>query len=94
MSSGNVYRFSVKKDADDSATLIDMNAVEEVVSLSKTAEEVGKNLARELKAQGVDIGERNDIKEFILKQISLAEKDGQTRHVQVLDEEGLADLII
>lgn len=94
MSSSNVYRFSVKKDADDSATLIDMNAVDEVVSLSKTAAEVGKNLEQELKAQGVDIGERNDIKEFILKQIGLAEKDGQTRHVQLLDEEGLADLII
>ena len=88
----NVFRFSVKKGADDSASLIDMNAVEEIVSLSKTAEELGKNLEQELKTQGVS--EKDDLREFILNQINLAEKDGQTRHVQVLDEEGLADLII
>ena len=94
MSSGNVFRFSVKKGDNDSQTLVDMNAVEEIVSLSKTAEELGKNLENELNSQGLNILEKDALKEFIIEQIGLTEKDGQLRHVQLLDEDGLADLII
>lgn len=85
--SGNVFRFSVKKGTDDSDRLVDMDAVEEVVSLSKKAAKLGKQLEKEFVAQ-------DGLKSFIRSQIEATASDGQTRHVQVMDEDALADLII
>ena len=93
--SDNVFRFSVKKGEGDTADkLIDLNAVEEVVRLSKEAAEVGKSLEQELAAQDFDIAAQNGLKNFIREQIEATQQDGQTRHVQVMDEDALADLII
>lgn len=92
--SDNVFRFSVKKGNDDSDKLVDMNAVAEVVRLSKEAMEAGKRLEQELAAQDTENSYKNGLKAFIREQIEAAAQDGQTRHVQVLDEEALADLII
>ena len=61
--SANVFRFSVKKGEGDTADkLVDMNAVEEVVRLSKEAAKVGKRMEKELAAQDVDIAAQNGIK--------------------------------
>lgn len=87
----NVYRFSVKNDSDK---LIDMNAVEEVVELSKKAVTVSKSLEKELAKQDLDIVAQNELKNFIREQIEASQHDGQTRHVQIIDENALADLII
>ena len=87
----NVYRFSVKNDSE---TLIDMNAVEEVVELSKEAVAVSKSLEKEFSTQDLDIFVQNELKNFIREQIEASQLDGQTRHVQVIDENALADLII
>lgn len=93
--SDNVFRFSVKKgDGDTADKLIDINAVEEVVKLSKQAAQVGKRLENELAAQDFDIAAQNGLKNFIREQIEATLQDGQTRHVQVMDEDALADLII
>jgi len=93
--SDNVFRFSVKKGEGDAADkLIDMNAVEEVVKLSKEAAKVGKSLEQELAAQDFDLAAKNGLKNFIREQIEATQSDGQTRHVQVMDEDALADLII
>ena len=64
-----------------------MNAVEEIVRLSRAAAAYGEleNNFDEPEA---------DLKKFIREQIEAVENDGQTRHVRVLDEIGLADLII
>ena len=88
--SDNVYRFSVKNDSE---TLVDMNAVEEVVMLSKEAAELGKQLEAELAAQNSDVVQ-DSLKKFIREQIEASISDGQTRHVQVMDEDALVDLII
>lgn len=88
--SGNVFRFSVKNDSE---TLVDMNAVEEVVSLSKNAAELGKQLEAELTAQDAE-AVQDGLKKFIRSQIEATTGDGQTRHVHVMDEDALADLII
>lgn len=87
----NVYRFSVKNDSDK---LIDMNAVEEVVELSKKAVTVSKSLEKVLAEQDLDIVAQNELKNFIREQIEASQHDGQTRHVQIIDENALADLII
>ena len=93
--SDNVFRFSVKKGEGDTADrLIDMNAVDEVVKLSKEAAKVGKSLEKELAAQDLDLAAQNGLKNFIREQIEATLQDGQTRHVQVMDEDALADLII
>ena len=85
----NVYRFSMKQDDK----LVDMNAVEEIVSLSKEAAELGKQLEAELAAQNSDVVQ-DSLKKFIREQIEASINDGQTRHVQVMDEDALVDLII
>lgn len=92
----NVFRFSVKQNEsqNDSAKLVDMNVVEEVVSLSKNAVEVSKRLEEELSMQNNDNSEQNSLKKFIREQIESSERDGKTRHVQVVDGDGLADLVI
>ena len=87
----NVYRFSVKNDSDK---LVDMNAVEEVVELSREAVAISKRLEKELATQDLDIIVQNELKNFIREQIEASQRDGQTRHVQVIDEDALADLII
>lgn len=94
MSSGNTFRFSVKKSDNNSEKLIDMTAVEEIVNMSQKAEKLSKRLEEELTAQGINPSEKDGLREFIINQIGLTEHDGQIRHVQVLDENGLADLII
>ena len=68
------------------------NVIEEVVRLSKHAEEVGKRLESALITQNVD--GQSELKKYIRKQLAATEQDGQTRHVQVLDSNGFADLII
>ena len=88
--SDNVYRFSVKNDSE---TLVDMNAVEEVVMLSKEAAELGRQLEAELAAQDADVVQ-DSLKKFIREQIEASINDGQTRHVQLMDEDALVDLII
>lgn len=90
--SSNVFRFSVKGENSDK--LVDMNAVEEVVRLSKKAVAVSKRLEKELDAQDADIFVQNELKNFIREQIEASQRDGQTRHIQVIDEDALADLII
>lgn len=90
--SSNVFRFSVKGENSDK--LVDMNAVEEVVRLSKKAVAVSKRLEKELDAKDADIFAQNELKNFIREQIEASQSDGQTRHVQVIDEDALADLII
>lgn len=85
----NVYRFSMKQDDK----LVDMNAVEEIVSLSKEAAELGKQFEAELAAQNSDYTQ-DSLKKFIREQIEASINDGQTRHVQVMDEDALVDLII
>lgn len=83
------FRFSVKQGDK----LVDMNAVEEVVRLSKEAERLGKQLETELAAQDADVVQ-DSLKKFIREQIEASINDGQTRHVQVMDEDVLVDLII
>lgn len=83
------FRFSVKQGDK----LVDMNAVEEVVNLSREAERLGKQLETELAAQDADTVQDN-LKKFIRAQIEATAQDGQVRHVQVMDEDALADLII
>ncbi len=88
--SDKVFRFSASNNAD---TLVDMNAVEEVVSLSAEAAKLGKQLEAELAAQDADSAQ-DGLKKFIRSQIEASMSDGQTRHVQVMDEDALADLVI
>ncbi|MBR6961246.1 hypothetical protein IKH79_00570 [Candidatus Saccharibacteria bacterium] len=71
---------------------VDMKVVEAVVRLSKHAEDVGKQLESALAELKAD--EQSEIQKFIRKQLAATEDDGQTRHVQVLDSYGFADLII
>ena len=92
MSSGNVFKFSVKGENSD--RLVDMNAVDEVVRLSENAVAVSKRLEKDLDTQDADIFVQNELKNFIREQIEASQRDGQTRHVQVIDEDALADLII
>ena len=87
----NVYRFSVSKTNSDK--LVDMTAVEEVVRLSKEAEMLGKQLEAEITAQNADSAQ-DGLKMFIRSQIEASMSDGLTRHVQIVDEDTLADLII
>lgn len=88
--SGNVFRFSASKDGN---ALVDMNAVDEVVSLSKNAAELGKQLEAELATQNADTAQ-DGLKKFIRSQIEATANDGQTRHVHVMDADALADLVI
>ncbi len=83
------FRFSVKQGNK----LVDMSAVEEVVSLSREAERLGKQLETELAAQNAD-NVQDNLKKFIRAQIEATAQDGQIRHVQVMDEDALADLLI
>lgn len=80
----NVFRFSMSPDSEK---LVDMNVVEEVVRLSQNAAQVGKQLESELDTQ-------DGLKKFIRSQIEATACDGQTRHVQIIDEDALADLVI
>ncbi len=89
---GNTFRFSVKGKNSDK--LVDMDAVAEVVRLSKHAAEVGKRLAEEVDALNVNDETQGSLKHFICEQIAASELDGQTRHVQILDDNGFADMII
>ena len=88
----NVFKFSVKGENADK--LVDMNAVEEVVELSKEAVAISKRLEKELATQDLDIIAQNELKNFIREQIEASQHDSQTRHVQVIDENALANLII
>ena len=90
--SSNVFKFSVKGANSDK--LIDMNAVAEVVELSKEAVAVSKRLEKKLATQDADIFAQDGLKNFIRKQIEASQRDGQTRHVQIMDEDALVDLII
>lgn len=90
--SSNVFRFSVKGENSD--RLVDMNAVEEIVELSREAVAVSKCLEKELATQDLDVFAQNELKNFIREQIEASQCDGQTRHVQVIDEDAIADLII
>ena len=93
--SGNVFRFSVRKDKHkDSEKVVDMNAVEEVIELSKEAVEANKEFEKDLSALNITNNGRNGLKDFIFEQIEAVENDGQLRHVRIIDEKGLADLII
>lgn len=88
--SDNVFRFSMSKDNPE--MLVDMNAVEDVVRLSKEAVETYNRLENAPDAEESEEGA--GLKKFIREQIDAVENDGQTRHVRVLDENGLADFII
>lgn len=90
--SSNVFKFTVKGENSD--RLVDMNAVEEIVELSREAVAVSKCLEKELATQDLDVFAQNELKNFIREQIEASQSDGQTRHVQVIDEDALADLII
>lgn len=90
--SSNVFKFTVKGENSD--RLVDMNAVEEIVELSREAVATSKCLKKELAKQDVDIIAQNGLKNFIREQIEASQCDGQTRHVQIIDEDALADLII
>lgn len=86
----NTFRFSVKKN--DTEKLIDLNVVDEVVSLSQEAVEVYRQFERNNYAVSFDI--KNGLKGYIYTQLELSEKDGVTRHVLVADDNGMSDLII
>ncbi len=82
--SGKVFRFEMSQDN----RLVDINAAEEIVSLSKEAVETYASLG------DAPAEENSGLKKFIREQIDAVENDGQIRHVKVLDENGLADLVI
>jgi len=88
----NVFRFSMSQDA--SGKLVDMTAVNEVVQLSNKAVEVNKQLEEGLSALNVARGGQNGLKGFICEQLEASARDGKIRHVRVIDDNGLADLVI
>ena len=88
----NVYRFSMNKD--ESGKLVDLAAVDEVVRLSKKAVEINEKLEQGLASLNVSRGGANGLKGFICEQLEASARDGKIRHVYVIDDNGLADLVI